>query len=148
MQFGGVEPTPKGGAKSPGRNNTVYIAGAVVIVVLAVLAGFFFWQYNNIKANPDSVAQETTQRLVGKVDRLYAIPDEEPTVAQISDKEKLEDQPFFQNAENGDYLLIFTNAKLAILYRENENRLVNVGPIAITPEEQSGNNNRGNNENE
>jgi hypothetical protein len=151
MQFGG-EPTTGDAKKSPSRNNTVLVAGAVVIVVLAALAGFFFWQYNNLKANPDSVAQETTQRLVAKVDKLYAIPEEEPTVAQISDKEKLKDQPFFQSAENGDYLLIFTNAKLAILYRESENRLVNVGPIAITPENEEGEkkeeSNTGQNENE
>jgi hypothetical protein len=144
MQFG-VEP-PKGDRKSPSRNNAVLIVSAVVIVALAALAGFFYWQYSNLKANPDSVAQETTQRLVDKVGTLYALPEEEPTVAQISDKEKLKDQPFFQSAENGDYLLIFTNAKLAVLYREADNRLINVGPIAITPEEQQ--NNRGDNENE
>lgn len=112
----------------------VFAVTAAVVVILAGLAGFFYWKYTDLRANPDSVAQETTQRLVNKVGNLYALPDEEPTVAQISDREKLNDQPFFQNAENSDYLLIFTNAKLAVLYREDENRLINVGPIAITPE--------------
>ncbi|HEU4985022.1 MAG TPA: hypothetical protein VFT58_05230 [Nitrososphaera sp.] len=127
------------GSKSPRKKKVLLIGGiTLVIIVLAGLAAFFYWRYNDLKANPESIAQDTTNRLVDKVEKLYAVPDEEPTVAQISDKEKLSDQPFFQNAENGDYLLIFTNAKLAVLYRENDNRLINVGPIAITPENQEG----------
>lgn len=126
--------TPSG---SPSRNKIVIAVIAAVIVLLAVVAGYFFWQYTNLKANPDAAAQETTQRLTDKVSKLYALPSEKPTVAQINDKEKLKEQPFFKSAQNGDYLLIFTNAKLAVLYRENENKLINVGPIAITPQQQA-----------
>lgn len=111
----------------------VIIAGAVLVLALAGAAGYFFWQYTNLKNNPNSAAQEATQRLVGKVGQLYALPsDEQPTVAQVQDKEKLKDQAFFSKAENGDYILIYTNAKLALLYREKENRLMNVGPITIS----------------
>lgn len=121
-----------------GRKNVILGVAAGLIVALAIVAGYFFWQYTSLKANPDAAAQETTQRLVDKVKKLYAVPDEKPTVAQINDKEKLKEQPFFKSAQNGDYLLIFTNAKLAILYREKENKLINVGPIAITPEQAAG----------
>jgi hypothetical protein len=58
--------------------------------------------------------------------------DETPTLATVTDKTKLKDQPFFKDAENGDQILIFPQAKKAIIYREKENRLINVGPIAIT----------------
>lgn len=123
------------GSKFSGRSKLVALV-IVIIVALAATAGYFFWQYSNLKANPDAAAQETTQRLVGEVSKLYAVPDETPTVAQINDKEKLKEQPFFQNTQNGDYLLIFTKAKLAVLFREKENKLINVGPIAITPEQK------------
>jgi len=125
----------KTGSKFSGRSKLVALV-IVIIVALAATAGYFFWQYSDLKANPDAAAQETTQRLVGKVSKLYAVPDETPTVAQINDKEKLKEQPFFQSTQNGDYLLIFTKAKLAVLFRENENKLINVGPIAITPEQK------------
>lgn len=109
------------------------IIGAVLVLILAAAAGYFFWQYTNLKNNPNAAAQETTQRLVEKVGQLYALPgDEQPTVAQVQDKEKLKEQAFFSKAENGDYILIYTNAKLALLYREKENRLMNVGPITIS----------------
>lgn len=112
------------------------IAGAVVVLGLAGAAGFFFWQYTNLKNNPNAVAQETTQRLVGKVGQLYALPgDEQPTIAQVQDKEKLKEQAFFSRAENGDYILIYTNAKLALLYREKDNKLMNVGPITISEQQ-------------
>lgn len=129
---GGVTPSV-----SPSRNKIIIAVIAAVIVILALIAGYFFWQYTNLKANPDAAAQETTQRLVNKVSKLYALPEEKPTVAQINDKEKLKEQPFFKSAENGDYLLIFTNTKLAVLYREKDNKLINVGPIAITPQQQA-----------
>lgn len=119
---------------SHGRNKLAIVTIAVM-VLLALIAGYFFWQYTKLKANPDAAAQETTQRLVNKVEKLYQLPDEKPTVAQINDKDKLKEQPFFKSAQNGDYLLIFTNAKLAVLYREDDNKLINVGPIAITPQQ-------------
>ena len=58
--------------------------------------------------------------------------DETPTLASVTDKTKLKDQPFFKDAENGDQILIFPQAKKAIIYRESTNKLINVGPIAIT----------------
>lgn len=109
-------------------------AGALVFIGSVIAAGYFFWQYNNLKANPNSVAEQKTDNLVTKVSKLYALPKETPTVAEISDKEKLKDQSFFDNAQNGDYLLLFTNAKQAIIYRESTNQLINVGPISIDAE--------------
>jgi hypothetical protein len=129
---GGSEPV-----ESPMKRNIVVGVAIALIVIFAAAAGYFFWQYSNLKANPDAAAQETTQRLTEKVGKLYALPTEKPTVAQINDKEKLKEQPFFKGAQNGDYLLIFTNTKLAVLYRESENKLINVGPIAITPQQQA-----------
>jgi len=118
-----------------GRNTnskTILIAAGVVIVLLAGAAAYFFWQFQQAKANPNAAAQETSKRLVDEIGRLYQLPsDEQPTVAQVQDKEKLKDQPFFKNGQNGDYILIFTNNKLAILYREKDNKLINVGPINI-----------------
>ena len=113
----------------------LFIAAGVIFAGAIAVATFFFLQYNAIKSDPNTISQEKTQRLKEKVSKLYAIPDETPTVAEISDKDKLKDQVFFEKAENGDNLFIFSKARLAILYREETNKLINVGPISITPEE-------------
>mgnify|MGYP007132575560 CR=1 FL=1 len=126
------------GHSQPRKNTKVFIiAGAVVLVVALAAAGYFYWQYTTLKSNPETVAAEKTTRITDKVSKLYALPNETPTVAEISDKEKLKEQAFFQNAQNGDYLLLYPNAKLAIIYREAENKLINVGPISLSSDETS-----------
>jgi cytoskeletal protein RodZ len=75
-------------------------------------------------------AQAEVDALVGRVSRLMALPtDETPTVATVTDAEKVKDQPFFANAENGDKVLIYQKAGKAILYRESENKIIEVGAV-------------------
>ena len=84
------------------------------------------------KTNPEQAAKAEVQRIVGEVGKLYALPEgEEPSVATVSDKSKLADQPFFAKAENGDVTLIYANAKLAILYRPTTKQIVNVSAVTI-----------------
>jgi len=111
--------------------------GVLVLVVLALagLAALYFKKYQDLKNNPlpaDQAAQAQVERTIQEVGKLYALPkDEKPSVATVSDKEKLKDQPFFANAENGDVTLIYSNAKLAILYRPTTNQIINVSSVTI-----------------
>lgn len=109
----------------------VLLVGAgILIILLCAVAGYFFWQYISVKNNPSAVAEETTARIVKKVGEIYSLPGGTPTIAQVQDKEKVKDQEFFKGAENGDYILLYTDAKLALLYRESIHKLIYVGPIA------------------
>lgn len=77
-------------------------------------------------------AQSEASMLISQVGKLIDLPkDETPTIATITDISKLKDQPFFANAKNGDKVLIYTNAKKAILYRPSENRIIEVGAVNI-----------------
>jgi hypothetical protein len=126
------------GAGKKMRNRILIILGAVVFVVAAAAAVYYFIQYKKITDDPSAVSKATTERLKGEVGRIYQLPnDEDPTIAKVEDKEKLKDQQFFSKAENGDYILIYTKAKLALLYREKERRLVNVGPITISDQSET-----------
>lgn len=123
----------------------VYIG---VAVVATIVAGYFFYQYQKsqqaiqgIQADPNSVqkaAQEEVGKLVAEVSKLIELPqEEEPTVATVTDIEKLKDQPFFQRAKNGDKVLIYTNAKKAILYSPSSKKVIEVAPVNIgTPSAQ------------
>ena len=67
-----------------------------------------------------------------RVSRLIILPtDEEPTIATVADPDRLQDQPFFDNAKTGDKLLIYTNARKAILYDPVSDKIVEVAPINI-----------------
>lgn len=127
------------GIKDPQkRRRTLWtIAAGMTVLVFAIVAAFFFKQYQEVKNNPDATAKATSKRILEKVSKIYFLPSEEPTVAQIEDKEKLASQSFFSGAENGDYLLVYPEAKLALLYREDVNKLVNVGPVNTDQAEQS-----------
>ncbi len=110
----------------------ILIGLGIVILALGIVAFYFYNQYQQIKKNPNAVAKQETDALVDQVGKLIELPkDETPTVATVLDKEKLKDQPFFANANNGDKILIYTKAKKAIIFRPKENKLINVGPIAI-----------------
>jgi hypothetical protein len=122
------------------KKTTILIA-LVVILIIALLgvAGFFAKGYYELRQNPNKVAEDETKRLIEKVGKLYQLPgDETPVIAKVQDKEKLKDQPFFKNAENGDQLLIYQGAKMAIIYREKDNKLINVGPVAMDSSPQEG----------
>ena len=68
--------------------------------------------------------------IIEVISQLMDLPEgETPTVATVSDKEKLKDQQFFAAAENGDKVLIYSNARKAILYRPSIDRIIEVAPI-------------------
>lgn len=76
--------------------------------------------------------QAEVDTLLMEVGKLIALPsDEKPTIATVSDVEKVKEQAFFKNAQNGDKVLIYTNAKKAILYRPSEKKVVEVGSVNI-----------------
>jgi len=110
--------------------------GVVLIIAVASIPSYYFYnQYQKSQAllkNPTEAAREEVNALVTKVGQFLELPQgEEPTVATVSDKEKLKDQAFFAKAENGDKVLIYTNAKKAILYRPSTNKVIDVAPVNI-----------------
>lgn len=109
------------------------LAGAVVIVVLLLGTTYYFYrQYNSIKANPQKFVQQSVDNIVGEVGKYMRLPDgETPTIATVVDVEKLKSQAFFTNAKNGDRVLIYTNARKAILYNPNEHKIIEVAPITL-----------------
>lgn len=107
--------------------------GALLIVVLLICVGVLLWKYSDVKKESQPSRQSTTQDVIAKVDKIYLLPkDDKPTVAQIKDKSKLSgNDQFYKHAQDGDYVLVYGKAKLALLYRESDNRLISVMPISL-----------------
>ena len=113
------------------RKNSVNILIALTILGIGS-ASYFYYQYNALAKNPNKIAEQEVKSLVAMVGKLIVLPtDEAPTVATVADPEKLKDQPFFANAKKGHKVLIYTNARKAILYDPNANKIVEVAPINI-----------------
>ena len=120
---------------------TNFLIGGIILATLIVLSafGFLYYKYTTAQAEAAHLRElanagltEEVEKLVNTVGNLMELPTgENPTVATIKDKEKLTDQPFFSRAENGDRVLIYAQAKKAILYRPDTNKIIEVSVINI-----------------
>lgn len=125
-------------------NKVIPIFVVLIILILAAVSasGYFYTQYTKakkelqtIKTDPSTLqkaAENEAKKLVADVSKLIELPQgEDPTVATVTDNEKLKEQDFFKNAKNGDKVLIYTNAKKAILFDPKANKVINVAPVNI-----------------
>ena len=110
----------------------------LIVLLLAVAAAgggaayYYYSQLNDLKSNPQRVAEEENKTLIDRVSALIVLPsDEQPTIATVADPERLKEQAFFAKAKIGDKVLIYTNARKAILYDPVGNKIVEVAPLTI-----------------
>ncbi len=114
------------------KMKAVFAAIAVVALGSSGAAYYFHSRYTALMEEPQLAAQEDTNKLLERVGRLIVLPvGEEPTIATVSDPEKLKDQAFFAQAQIGYKVLIYANAKKAILYDPSEDKIVEVAPVNI-----------------
>ena len=105
---------------------------SILAIISIIAAVFFFFKFIELKQNPTKVIDQQTNDLIARVSKIFLLPqDETPTVATVTDPEKLKDQPFFANAKKGDKVLIYTNAQKAILYDPIENKVIEATTINI-----------------
>lgn len=116
-------------------NNKYFIPAATGVAVVIIGIGvFLFYKYKTVApvANNPQAIQAEVSKMVSEVGKLIVLPSgETPTIATVTDITKLKSQPFFQNAKNGDKVLIYANAKEAILYDPVLKKVLNVAPLNI-----------------
>lgn len=126
-----VSPEVKSEKPKKGMKYTLRFLVFLIILGLAGATAYYYKQYEKIRNNPETISQEETQRVISDVSRLIELPDETPSLATVQDKDKLKDQSFFKKAENGDKILIYANAKQAILYRPSSKKIIEVAPLIL-----------------
>lgn len=88
-------------------------------------------------AGQEELGRRATQQTVEALAQLAILPQEDPVIATITDKDALASQSaFYRNAENGDKLVVFPQAQQAYIYSPSKNKIVNVGPLVIESEDQ------------
>lgn len=125
--------------KSFGKKEQKMIIGGILVIVVLVIA-FLIKGYVDAKQDlkaittqdPQVMTREKTDDLLAEVSELIVLPeDETPTIATVSDLEKLRGQEFFLNAEIGDKVLIYTKHKKAILYSTKQKKIIEVAPLNL-----------------
>ncbi|MBL8121464.1 hypothetical protein JNM87_01810 [Candidatus Saccharibacteria bacterium] len=113
-----------------------------IIIILLVGMSFYFYHRSRqaeLQLSGDTTAaQVAVTKAVKKVSKHMILPtDEKPTLATVSDVTKVNDQPFFTHAKNGDQVLVYTQTRKAILYRPSVDRVVEVAPLSVNSVQQS-----------
>lgn len=99
-----------------------------MLLTLSV-AGYFYYQFRNSAQIADAKEIEDLTKEIGV---MMMLPENEtPTLATVTDKDKLSEQSFFQKSENGDKVLIYSNTGRAILYRPSNKKIVDVTTVNI-----------------
>lgn len=114
------------------NKTTIALLVAILFVAGYGLAYYYFQQYRNLTKDPNTIVKKETAALVTTVSKLILLPEgESPAVATVQDKEKLANEPFFKNAQNGDKVLIYYAARKAFLYRPSTNQIIDTAPLNV-----------------
>lgn len=106
---------------------------ALLFVVAVSSAGYFYYQYK-YAASAAEAKEAEIKDLTETLGQFMVLPEgETPTLATVTDKTKLADQPFFQRAENGDQMLIYSASGRAILYRPSIEKIIDVTSVNVAP---------------
>ncbi len=124
------------------QKNWLIIGASFMVVV--VLLGTSVWVFRSkLPFMPKNVlgvslltkdsqkdSLEEAKKLETELGKIMDLPTgEQPTVATVTDIVQLKDQPFFLKAKNGDKVLIYPKAKIAILYDPATHRIKNMGGL-------------------
>ena len=127
-------PVPTQPVKKGWKKKVIWL----IVILVVVTAGYYGYKYYQARRMADPVYREaqTAKLIKGVTDRvgkLMVLPKGEvPTVATITDVDKLKaDQPFYNDAQNGDQLLVYASARRAIIYSPGRNIIVNSGPVYV-----------------
>ncbi|GEM_PF-758672 len=118
----------------------LYIGGVIIAFALSfgVYGMYQYTQLSNTLAqlsqDPERIEKLTKdeeKKLITKVNTLVALPTgEEPTIAIVTDKEKLENRQMFAQVDNGDRLLFYTKGGIIIAYRPSLQKVIDIIHIA------------------
>ncbi len=115
------------------RKLVIAVVAIVMLLVGAASYGYYFTDRGKELAD-----QRDFDQTLKAVSKLYDLPEEVPVLATVTNKDELTSQSMFADAENGDKVLIYNQAKKVILYRPNTKKIINVATInATTPGAQA-----------
>ncbi len=102
--------------------------GVILVVGSLGLAVYFYLAYQ--KALVTQTPSAELASLLISISKHFELPSgETPTLATVTDRDKLSGQDFFAASQNGDKVLLYQEAKQAILYRPSTGKIINVAAI-------------------
>jgi len=116
--------------KNPPRQRQLWRVGVFLAVGIIIFTSFIAIKLQQAQVVPDRFASKAEQDLVAQVSLILDLPAEQPTIATVTNPEKLTNQPFFARAELGDKILFYAQAREVVLYRPSTNKVMEVASLA------------------
>lgn len=109
----------------------IIIGGGIVVCIIAIIIATSLSSHNKQSAeSPTPTPTPPPHVFIDAVQKQIPLPkNEEPMIATVDDKTKLQEQEFFQQAENGDKVLMYKQAKKAFLYRPSTDTVIAEAPL-------------------
>lgn len=106
--------------------NKKRVAIITLLIMVVGAAGGGYWYYENLQSqNPAVIYAKKLQSITDLVNKQFPLPtDEKPVIATVSNVSTLPKEAFFQNAQDGDKILIYKKHKEAVLYRPSTNQVI------------------------
>jgi hypothetical protein len=119
--------------------------GVIGLVALTILGSFYVIKKKpeilGLSQNSQVENQKEIEKYVAEVGKLMLLPNETPKLATVSNVDQVKEQSsFYKNAQEGDVVLVFVDAKKAILYRPSEKKIVEVGFVNTSQQDSQNSN--------
>lgn len=112
---------------------SLFVAMMLLIMVGSGSVAYYF--YSKYK----TVSSVEKEDIITKIGKFVELPqDENPTLATVTDVEKIKGQPFFAKAQDGDKVVFYANAAQAILFRPSTGKIVNMTIVNAVDEKNVG----------
>lgn len=116
--------------------NKRFIFTLLLLILILAPTLYFYDKQQDTKKRLDALQaqqDETPAGLVKKVSAHVLLPEgEEPTIATVTDPAQLSNQLFFARAVKDDKVLVYNQAKRAILYRPSIDKVIEAAPLTDT----------------
>jgi hypothetical protein len=133
-------PKPKRQKPSLPQISPIKLVMAVLGLLLIIMLFVVMSDRNSLKKQVDQLSKQPTNQESQAANELVSIQielnkfmelptNETPTLATVSDVEKVKGQTFFKNAQNGDKVLLYSQSGKAILYRPSTKKVIEVAQI-------------------
>lgn len=123
------------------KHTRIFVGSSLVIVLLA---GCYYFSPAKVTPPPPTPENNNTvetqvravtppaAKLAAEVGKQVSLPtDEEPDSATVIDRNKLQNQEFFKNAQNGDKILMYKRNQKAFLYRQSTDEIIAMATLVF-----------------
>ncbi len=106
----------------------------IALIGLSGATAYLFMENRDLQEQATLSNEEKNQRIIDEVNEVYSLPDEDPVIGYVKDVDKFKnDFPAFENddVKLDDILLFYRKARLNVLYRQSEKRVVKTANVAV-----------------